>query len=127
MTSIEVANRHIAGGRDDLVRLEASRDRETGKGVFPRLPATSPSVDRFEPITLSTEATLYSHTTIHPNPKTGEPPFTLVYADFPEDVRVFGRLRLRPGEKPVIGSKLVVCADGDPNATYFFTAVEEEK
>ncbi|WP_082928905.1 hypothetical protein [Rhizobium bangladeshense] len=83
MTSIEVANRHIAGGRDDLVRLEASRDRETGKGVFPRLPATSPSVDRCEPITRSTEATLYSHTTIHPNPKTGEPPFTLVYADFP--------------------------------------------
>ncbi|TZG34257.1 OB-fold domain-containing protein [Agrobacterium sp. B1(2019)] len=127
MTSIEVAHRHEAGGRDDLVRLEASRDRETGKGVFPRLPATSPSVDRFEPITLSTEATLYSHTTIHPNPKMGKPPFTLVYADFPEDVRVFGRLHLRPGEKPVIGSKLHVHADGNPNTTYFFTVVEEGK
>ncbi len=126
MTSIEVANRHIAGGRDGLVCLEASRERVTGKGVFPRLPATSPSADRFEPITLSTEAILYSHTTIHPNPKTGEPAFTLVYADFPEDVRVFGRLQLRPGERPVIGARLVVCADGDPNTTYFFTAIEEE-
>jgi uncharacterized OB-fold protein len=124
LTTIEVRNHTISDG---LVRLEASRHIETSKGVFPRLPATSPSVDRFEPITLSPQATLYSHTTIHPNPKTGEPPFTLVYADFPEDVRVFGRLHLPPGENPLIGSKLVVCADGEPNTTYFFKTVEEDQ
>ncbi|NLS04149.1 OB-fold domain-containing protein [Rhizobium sp. P32RR-XVIII] len=104
MTIIDQAARPDAAEvSKTVVRLEASRDKSTGKGIFPRIPATSPSADRFEPITLSEVATLYSFTVIHPNPKTGLTPFVLVYADFPEDARVFGRLELPEGQRPAIG------------------------
>lgn len=103
--------------------LEASREKASGRGVFPRIPATSPASERFEPIELSPEATLYSFTVIHPNPKTGLKPFTLVYADFPEDTRVFGKLTLAGGERPHIGAKLRVIAA--PEAGYLFEVVEE--
>jgi uncharacterized OB-fold protein len=98
-----------------VVRLQACRDRDTGKGIFPRVPATSPSADQFEPITLSEIGTLYSFTIIHPNPKTGQTPFVLAYVDFPEDARVFGRLDLPEGQKPVIGTRISpVSDDEDP-------------
>lgn len=86
--------------------LIGSRGRETGKGIFPEIPATSPSAPRFEPFELSRVATLYSYTVIHPNPKSGLSPFALVYADFPEGVRVFGRLVLAEGRTPQIGMSL---------------------
>ncbi|MBB4184548.1 hypothetical protein GGE07_001174 [Sinorhizobium terangae] len=130
MTSIEGASRVETGSRDEAVCLDASREKDTGKAVFPRIPGTSPSADRFYPISLSPEAILYSHTTIHPNPKTGLKPFVLVYADFPEGVRVFGRLELADGEKPEIGSWLRVCSRGegaDSNTAYFFTVAKGGK
>jgi uncharacterized OB-fold protein len=49
---------------------------------------------------------LYSYTIIHPSPKAGLPPFALAYADFPEDVRVFGRLEFPAGARPAIGMRL---------------------
>ncbi|MGO8021199.1 Zn-ribbon domain-containing OB-fold protein [Rhizobium leguminosarum] len=106
-----------------VVNLNASRDIQTGKGVFPRVPSTSPSADRYQPIKLSREAELYSFTVIHPNPKTGLKPFALIYADFAEDTRVFGRLQLNEGEKPKIGMRLRVSSDdatGDIDSNYFF-------
>lgn len=118
------------GGRSQTVnrtvRVDASREKATGKGVFPPLPSTSPSADRFDRITLSPEAVLYSFTVIHPNPKTGLAPFALVYADFPEDTRVFGRLVLADGAHPVIGSRLrvVAASEGeDANANFHFEVV----
>lgn len=107
----------------DGVRLEASREKASGKGVFPRIPENSPASGRFEPILLSPQATLYSFTVIHPNPKSGLKPFTLVYADFPEDARVFGKLDLAEGERPRIGSTLRVV--DAPEAGYLFEVVEE--
>ena len=87
-------------------RLVASRDRTTGRCVFPRLPDHSPAAGRYEPVTLSAQASLYSFTIIHPNPKTGQRPFVLAYADFPEGARVFGQLQLPEGVRPVIGSRV---------------------
>jgi len=108
--------------------LQASREKTTGHGIFPRVPDTSPSADRYEPILLSPEAILYSFTVIHPNPKTGQQPFTLIYADFPESTRVFGRLVLRAGERPQIGAAVqVVRTDGSTNAAdYHFELVQGE-
>lgn len=87
-------------------KLAASRSRTTGQCVFPQLPEQSPAARRFEPVTLSAHARLYSFTIIHPNPKTGRKPFALVYADFPEGARVFGRLALPENTRPVIGTRL---------------------
>jgi uncharacterized OB-fold protein len=112
---------------DAAVNLNASRDIQSGKGIFPGVPSTSPSADRYEPIKLSGEADLYSFTVIHPNPKTGHQPFALIYADFAEDTRVFGRLRLNNGESPKIGMRLRVSSDdrsGDIDSNYFFEPVE---
>lgn len=87
-------------------KLAVSRSRTTGQCVFPRLPEQSPSARRFESATLSAHARLYSFTIIHPNPKTGRKPFALVYADFPEGARVFGRLALPEDTRPVIGTRI---------------------
>lgn len=90
------------------VRLMASRDKVSGQCIFPRIRDQSPAAPRYEPIELSNEAKLYSFTIIHPNPKTGEKPFVVVYADFPEGARVFGRLNLPSNRPPCIGMTLRV-------------------
>ncbi|HYF88039.1 OB-fold domain-containing protein [Azospirillum sp.] len=112
---------------DGVPQLAASRHLETGRCVFPRVPATSPAAPRYEPVTLSSYARLYSHTVIHPNPKTGRTPFALVYADFPEGVRVFGPLDLPEGTRPVIGARLeaVIDESADGNPRYVFVPAEE--
>jgi uncharacterized OB-fold protein len=68
-------------------------------------------------VQLSDEATLYSFTIIHPNPKSGLRPFVLAYADFPERVRVFGRLRMPEGMRPSIGMRLCVIAASSEGET----------
>ena len=115
-------------GAASTTRLQASRDLKTGHGVFPRVPFTSPAADRYEPIELSPSGRLYSHTVIHPNPKSGLQPFVLAYVDFPEDARVFGRLILPAGERPVIGSAVrVVTGDGAGSEAYCFQPVEGDQ
>jgi uncharacterized OB-fold protein len=116
------------GWHGGSLRLIGSRNRTTGRCVFPRLPEHSPAASRYEPVTLAAEAVLYSFTIIHPNPKTGERPFVLAFADFPEGARVFGRLRLADGARPLIGARLRVLveprAEGGP--AYVFVPAEEE-
>jgi uncharacterized protein len=107
-----------------VARLQASREKATGCGVFPRIPAGSPAVDRYEPIVLSDEAVLYSYTVIHPSPKTGLPPFVLAYADFPEDTRIFGRLEIAPGARPAIGMRIRPVRKTDDAEGYAFAPVE---
>jgi uncharacterized OB-fold protein len=103
-------------------RLVASRRRSSGALVFPRVAEDSPAAPDFEPVELSTSATLYSYTTIHPNPKTGEPQFTLAYADFAEGVRVLGRLQF-PSEMALkIGMPLKVVVD---QFHYYFVPANE--
>jgi uncharacterized OB-fold protein len=93
--------------------LLASRELVSGHLFFPPIPASSPLAPRYETIALSGEAMLYSFTIIHPNKKANKPPFTLVYADFPENVRVFGRYEGRPDARPAIGGKLAVTISED--------------
>jgi uncharacterized protein len=102
---------------DGSVRLLGSIEKDTGRCFFPPLPATSPQAYRFETTPLAEEAVLYSHTTIYPSPKSGKSPFTLVYADFPERVRVFGRLRLAEGEQPHVGARLRVELESQPDGS----------
>jgi uncharacterized OB-fold protein len=91
----------------------------------------SPAAPRFEAITLSDVAMLYSFTVIHPNPKTGQAPFALIYADFPEDVRVFGRLDLSEGDRPRIGMSVrvvpeeAVASDETTGPAYRFVSAAE--
>jgi uncharacterized protein len=88
--------------------LVGSRDLQSGKSVFPRVPENSPSAPRFAAIDLSQRGLLYSFTVIHPNPKTGEKPFVVAYVDFPEGARAFGRLNLEPGARAEIGMAVEV-------------------
>ncbi len=113
----------VAPAEGLAIRLAASRHRKTGLCVFPRIPETSPAASLYEPVALSERATLYSFTVIHPNPKTGQAPFALVYADFPEPARVFGRLRLPEGQHPQIGMALVAMLD-DAGQYVFMPAPE---
>jgi len=115
---------------NSVFRLRGSRDKSSGKGVFPAIPETSPSAPRYEPLPLSEQATLYSFTVIHPNPKSGLPPFFLAYADFPEEVRVFGRLKLPDGERPRIGMRIRTVSAAAPGtetaqSDYLFIPAEE--
>lgn len=106
-------------------RLHASRDPKDGRLTFPPLPPALPVAKGAEDLALGAEAVLYSFTIVHPNPKSGLPPFALAYADFPEGVRVFGRLDMQAG-RPVIGQRLraVVEPDADPAApTYRFEPI----
>ena len=89
--------------------LPASRHRKTGRVFFPPIPADSPLADKYEAVTLSHAAMLYSFTVVHPGPKTGKSPFALAYADFPEGVRVLGRLEF--DARPAIGTALSVEVD----------------
>lgn len=103
------------------VRLEGSRNLASGKGVFPAVPASSPAAPRYAPMTLSAQGVVYSFTIIHPNPKSGLAPFALAYVDFPEDVRVFGRLQ----GAPRIGMTVrTVSAAADLPGDYIFAPTE---
>ena len=122
------------GGRQQFsnsaLRLSGSRDKSTGKGVFPAIPDTSPSAPRYEPLPLSEQGVLYSFTVIHPSPKSGLPPFVLAYADFPEEVRVFGRLELPDGARPRIGMRIRTVSAAAPGTEtqdndYLFISAEE--
>ncbi|ACL58395.1 Zn-ribbon domain-containing OB-fold protein [Methylobacterium nodulans] len=122
----------VQGGRlePETLWLSGSRDKRTGRGVFPEVPETSPARPLYETITLSETASVYSFTVIHPNPKTGHPPFFLIYADFPEEVRVFGRLELPNGERPRIGMTVRAVApspsdEGAGAEEYVFVPADE--
>jgi uncharacterized OB-fold protein len=104
------------------VRLLASCDQERGHYFFPPIPKSSPLAPRCKTVVLSGSAVLYSYTKIYPNSKTGKPPFTLVYADFVEGVRVFGKLKIDNSEQAKIGDQLRVELEEqlDGNTSYVF-------
>ncbi|MGO4328123.1 Zn-ribbon domain-containing OB-fold protein [Cupriavidus sp. 2TAF22] len=76
---------------------------------FPPLPLTSPQASDTELVALHGTPTLYSYTVMHPSPKTGLPPMPLGLADYPEGVRIFGRLVYPNGRRPAIGDTLRTC------------------
>jgi uncharacterized OB-fold protein len=112
---------------DGSNRLVASRHRRSGQCVFPSIPTWSAAAQDYESTELSPQASLYSFTVLHPSPKTGEKPFIVIYADFPERARVFGRLRMPEGERPKIGMQLRVVFEStaDGSADFFFVPSNE--
>lgn len=111
---------------DGSVALLASRigGRETLH--FPPLPSLSPLAASSQLVELDSTAVLYSFTIVHSSPKLNKPPVTLGLVDFPQGVRVFGRLDLPNGRRPVIGERLrTVLQEGADGLIYAFKACEE--
>jgi len=89
-------------------RLLASRDVHTGALRFPPFRADSVLAAHQERVPLASSGRIYSFTTVHPNPKSGEPPFALGYVDLAGPVRIFGRIR---GEAIVVDAPCEVVPD----------------
>jgi len=61
---------------------------------------------------LSPDGRLYTYTIIHPG-RDAEP-YTICFVDFPEGVRVFGRLDIPTAQRPALGMAVSVrVVDGD--------------
>jgi uncharacterized protein len=115
---------HTCDGR---VVLQAYRYAGQQALYFPPLPLTSPLRERTETVDLRGTPTLYSYTVMHPSPKTGKPPVALGYADYPEGVRIFGRLIYPEGRRPCIGDTLAPCLiETEEGAVYAFEPQEQE-
>ena len=90
--------------------LLASRHKRTQALRFPPLSPQSPLAPDHETVTLPGRGTVYSFSVIHPNPKTGAPPFAVGYVDLPGPIRLFGRIA---GEGLAIGAACEVAADAE--------------
>lgn len=113
--------------RDGAVVLLATRIGGREGLHFPPLPGTSPLAAGSEIVELAGTPTLYSFTIVHSSPKANKAPQPLVQADFPEGVRVFGRLQMPEGRRPVIGEALRVCIEqGEAGDIYAFRPFNEE-
>ncbi|WP_241023329.1 OB-fold domain-containing protein [Paraburkholderia sp. Ac-20340] len=109
------------------VVLQAYRHEGRDELFFPPLPQTSPQRTRTETVDLHGMPTLYSYTVMHPSPKTGKPPVALGYADYPEGVRIFGRLLYPQGQRPAIGDALAPCLiDTEEGTVYAFALQNKE-
>ena len=107
--------------RDGRTVLLAARRKNRGGLHFPPLPASSPLAGDFETVELDSTPTLYSYTIVHAGPRANKAPAPLGLVDFPEGLRVFGRLVLPEGRRPVIGEPLQVCiTQTDSGAIYAF-------
>lgn len=112
--------------RDGAVVLVASRVGQRETLHFPPLPETSPLAASSELVELNGTPTLYSYTIVHSSPKANKAPQPLGHVDFPEGVRVFGRLEMPGGRRPVIGERLrTVLQQGAEGAIYAFQPFEE--
>ncbi|SFN02736.1 Zn-ribbon domain-containing OB-fold protein [Variovorax sp. OV329] len=94
---------------------------------FPPLPPTSPLLAGGEIVEIDSTPTLYSFTVVHASPKAGKPPMALGLADFPEGLRVFGRLVYPEGRAPRIGDRLSPCVtQADDGLVYAFELRSDE-
>lgn len=113
--------------RDGAVVLLASRIGRRAGLHFPPLPETSPLIANSELVELTGTPTLYSYTIVHSSPKANKAPQPLGHVDFPEGVRVFGRLEMPGGRRPVIGERLrTIIEQGVDGAIYAFRPLNEE-
>lgn len=104
---------------DQSSRLIASRDPNTGALRFPAFSSGSPLAGGQAVVTLEGTGTVYSHSVIHPNPKTGAQPFAVGYVDLPGPVRIFGRIQ---GGEPRIGAACT--AVSHPEFGYVFQIIQ---
>lgn len=114
--------------RDGAVVLLATRIGQRKTLHFPPLPATSPLAAGSALVELTGTPVLYSYTIVHSSPKANKAPQPLGQVDFPEGVRVFGRIELPEGQRPVIGQRLhTVLQQGAEGAIYAFRPLEETR
>lgn len=93
---------------------------------FPPLPATSPLASSSEIVELGGTPVLYSFTIVHPGPRSSKAPVALGQVDYPEGLRIFGRIETPQGRRPVIGERLQPFLQQDVDgAIYAFRAQEE--
>jgi len=106
---------------DARVALLASRVGTRGTLHFPPLPERSPLAAGSVIFELTGTPVLYSYTIVHSSPKANKAPQPLGQLDFPEGVRVFGRLQMPEGRRPVIGEPMrVVIEQGADGPIYAF-------
>lgn len=114
--------------RDGAVVLLATRIGQRETLHFPPLPATSPLAANSQLVELTGTPVLYSYTIVHASPKANKPPQPLGQVDFPEGVRVFGRIELPEGRRPVIGEPLqTVLQHSAEGAIYAFRPLKESR
>ena len=108
--------------------LMAAFDLRSGNYLFPIPPSSLANLLKLEERELSTNGILYSYTVLHPHKKSSKPPFTLVFVDFPEGVRLMGRLQVPEGEHPIIGSELetIIEVSAEGVSDYVFRPVLKE-
>jgi uncharacterized OB-fold protein len=116
----------------DTVRLMGGRDRVTGRTVFP-FPAAN---ERFDPVPLGTEGTLWSFTVQRFRPKSPPyagpedfEPYAVGYVELPGEVIVESRLVGIPFDRLVIGLPVTLTTealtiDGEPRIGFAFTRTE---
>ncbi len=110
-----------------LVHLITAYDRQSGNHHFPPPPETLTKLLDLQERSLSNRAILYSYTVLHPHKTSSRPPFTLAYVDFPEGIRLMGRLEIPEGATPQIGGELETAleTDADGKTDYFFQPVQK--
>lgn len=88
--------------------VTGSRCTSCGATFYPPRGICSRCLSELEPAELSTRGVVYTYTVVHQAAPGFETPYTLVYVDLPEGVRVLGRLA---GE-PRIGLEVELAPDG---------------
>lgn len=94
---------------------------------FPPLPEHSPLAGDRALVELTGTPVLYSFTIVHSSPKANKAPQPLGQLDFPEGVRVFGRLQMPEGRRPVVGEPMrVLIEEGRDGPVYAFSPLNEQ-
>jgi uncharacterized OB-fold protein len=89
-----MGSHEVVADEAGILRLCGMRCGGCGLAVFPR-GAGCPSCLSADlaALPLSSVGTLYSYTTVHVAPANLQTPYVVGYVDFPEGVRVFGKVR----------------------------------
>ncbi len=113
--------------KDGRTVLLASRIGQRKTLHFPPLPESSPLAAGSVLVELVGTPVLYSYTIVHSSPKANKAPQPLGQLDFPEGVRVFGRLQMPGDRRPAIGEPMrVVIEEGADGAIYAFAPVNDK-
>lgn len=112
MELVKYAGGHLGQGPDGLV-LQGARSRATGAVRFPP-PEFLLGNEVAEPVSMGSEGRIYTFTTVHPGKA---PAYALAMVDFPNGLRVFGRLLTPESAPPAIGGRVRTVAFNLPDGT----------
>ena len=89
----------VMRGADGALHLAAMQCADCGTRVFPPSDTCPTCLGAaVGPLPVQGAGTLYSYTTVHIAPPQWETPYVLGYVDFPEGVRVFGKVKAQPAQ-----------------------------